>query len=217
MWNSATFASNVNFPASVAVLAFLAASGGLFLSAVGVGIFYFVRKPKLALLLMKCTAAGAAVYFILLSGFSLASRDTMLSRGQEKYFCEIDCHLAYSVLETKTAAESNAMKYTVTLRTRFDENTISPQRPRDYPLTPAPRTIFLLDEQGRVYSPQAVAGTPLMTGLIPGQSYTTDLNFDLPAGVKADALLVSTSIAWPDHVVIGDENSWLHKKTYLRL
>lgn len=43
-----TFASNMNFPAPVAVLGFLAACGGLFLALASGFIFWFARKPKFA-------------------------------------------------------------------------------------------------------------------------------------------------------------------------
>ena len=216
MWNTSLH-SNMNFPAPIAVLGFLAAGGGLTLVVVGIAVAYFVRKPKFAVLLMKLTGAAATVYFGLLLGFSLGSHETTLAPGREKYFCEIDCHLAYTVLETKAVSEADAVRYIITLRTRFDETTISSYRPKDYPLIPSPRTIALLDEQGRAYPPQSIAGTPLMTSLIPGQSYATQLNFALPAGTRATRFLVSTTAGWPDHLVIGDENSWLHKKTYFQL
>jgi len=46
----------------------------------------------------------AAGYFILLSGVSLASSEEVLRPGGWKYFCEIDCHLAYSLIGARTAA-----------------------------------------------------------------------------------------------------------------
>ncbi len=216
MWNYALH-TNMNFPAPISVLAFLAAGGGVALAVLGIAIFCFARKLKLALLLLKLTGTAAVVYFALLLGFSLASHATTLAAGQEKYFCEIDCHLAYSVVSVKTETETQHVQYVITLRTRFDPNTISSRRPKDYPLTPSPRTVLLLDNQGHTYAPQSVSGTSLMTRLIPGQSYTTQLDFHLPAHAEGTKLLVATTPGWPDHVLIGDENSWLHKKTYLRL
>src|SRR6266849_10826601 len=40
----------------------------------------------------------AAGYFILLSGVSFASSEAVLAAGGWKYFCEIDCHIAYSLI-----------------------------------------------------------------------------------------------------------------------
>ena len=219
MWTP-HIASNMNFPAPLAVLAFLAAAGGLFLALASAAIAWFARKPKLARTCLLVVSSGAVVYLGLILGFSLASRPHILPRAQEKYFCEIDCHLAYSLLEVKTEPAAGATHYLITIRTRFDETTTSPTRPKDAPLTPSPRTVLLIDDSsGRKYRPVAVQGTPLQTPLKPADSYTTQLAFEVPptADVKSLRLLITTTPAWPDRVVIGDENSLLHHKTYFAL
>ena len=94
--------SNMNFPAPIAALGFLTACAGILLSACALAVAAFVRKRQIAQLTLLIIASGAFVYFSLLFGFSLASRDHLLAHGQEKYFCEIDCHLAYSVLTSET-------------------------------------------------------------------------------------------------------------------
>lgn len=212
-------ASNMNFPAPLAVLAFLAAGMGSFVAIASAGIAWFSRKPKLARACLSVVSAGAIFYFALLFGFSLASHSKVLARAQEKYFCEIDCHLAYSVLDVKTEPASGSTRYIVTVRTRFDETTTSPSRPKDALLTPAPRVIRLIDDSGHRYLPAAVQGTPLLTALKPADSYSTSLVFEIPSGadMKGLRLLITTAPAWPDLVVIGDENSLLHQKTYFAL
>src|SRR5947209_17949024 len=59
----------------------------------------------------KCAAAGAALtgigYVALLFAVALASRDTTLPPGNSKYFCEADCHIAYSI-ESVTEASIHA-------------------------------------------------------------------------------------------------------------
>ena len=207
-------ASNMNFPAPLAVVGFLAAIGILFLAIAAILIFWFARKPKFARLAALAVGTVAAVYFALLFGFSANSRETALARGQEKYFCEIDCHLAYSVADVNAQPDG---RYLVTLRTRFDQTTTSPNRPKDTPLAPSPREVRLIDANGREYAPAATQGTPLTTPLKPADSYTTRLEFHLPKEVKGLRLLINTVPAWPDKLVIGDENSLLHKKTYLSL
>lgn len=216
MWN-ASLPSNINFPAPIAVLGFLAAGGGLVLVLLSSGVACFVRKPKFAVRLMMLAGAAAVVYLGLLFGFSLASQEATLAPGQEKYFCEIDCHLAYTVLDSKALPEANAVRYVVTVRTRFDQTTISSHRPQDAPLLPSPRTVLLTDDQGSRYVPESTAGTPLSACLIPGQSYTTEVYFTVPSNAKGLRLLIGTTPQWPDHILIGDENSWLHKKTYFQL
>jgi hypothetical protein len=210
-------ASNMNFPAPLAILGFLGACGGLFLGIAAAVIFWFARKPKFARLAAFAIAIGAAIYFALLFGFAAASRDTALERGQEKYFCEIDCHLAYAIVDVKTQSGPDSTDYYITLRTRFDGTTTSPGRPKDLPLTPSPRQARLVDAGGREYAPFSAAGSSLMTPIKPSDSYTTQLGFRVPKRVSGLRLLLSTIPAWPDHLVIGDENSWLHKKTYFAL
>jgi hypothetical protein len=56
----------------------------------------------------------------------------------------------------------------------------------------------------------------LDTPLKPADSYTTQLEFDLPKGPSAFRLLVTTKGS-EQRLMIGDENSWLHKKTYFAL
>jgi hypothetical protein len=213
MWN-APIASNMNFPAPLAVLGFLAACGGLVLAGGSALIFWFARKPKFARVAAVAIGTGAVVYFALLFGFSAGSHETALARGQEKYFCEIDCHLAYSVVDVKTHPDG---RYLVTLRTRFDETTTSPSRPKDATLTPSPREERLVDSSGHKYAPVTTAGVPLLTPLKPADSYITKLEFNLPKEATGLRLLIKTAPQWPDYVVIGDENSWLHKKTYFAL
>ena len=211
--------SNMNFPAPLAVVGFLAACGGVVVAVAAVLIFWFARKPKFARRAAIALGVGAVVYFGFLLGFSAAGRSNTLARGQEKYFCEIDCHLAYSIVDVKTRSlgDSQEKEHVVTLRTRFDETTTSPHRPKGATLTPSPREVRLLDSAGREYPPASVAGASLLTPLRPAESYTTQLSFLVPKDAGGLRLLLSTAPAWPDRLVIGDENSWLHGKTYLAL
>ena len=210
-------ASNMNFPAPLAVMGFLAAAIGLFVAIAAVLVFWFARKPRMARGAGFALGGGAVIYVGLLLGFSAGSRETLLSRGQEKYFCEIDCHLAYSVLDVKTQDQGTVSDYVITLRTRFDETTTSPHRPKGAPLTPSPREVCLIDEMGRQYDVASTAGTSLMNPLTPASSYTTQLEFRVPKDARGLRLLLETTPGWPDHFVIGDENSLGHKKTYFAL
>ena len=212
--SSVAIASNMNFPAPLAVVGFLAASLGLFLAVASALIFWFARKPKFARIAAIAIGAGALTYCAVLLGFSAGSHEIVLAHGQEKYFCEIDCHLAYSVVDVQTPPDG---RFVVTLRTRFDETTTSPSRPKDVPLTPAAREIRLIDSAGHQYAPVSSAGTPLRTPLKPADSYTTQLEFNIPKDATGLCLLIHATPQWPDKLVIGDENSLLHKKTYFAL
>jgi len=69
----------MNFPAPLAVLAFLAAAAGLFLALAAAAIAWFARKPKFARACLLVLSAGATLYLGLLLGFSLASRTHVLT------------------------------------------------------------------------------------------------------------------------------------------
>ena len=211
------FGSNINFPAPLAVLGFVGAMVGLFAATAAVLIFWLARKPKFARGTAITIGVGVVIYLGLLVGFSAASHSTTLALGQEKYFCEIDCHLAYAVVDVKPAEQDGSTDYRVTLRTRFDAGTISASRPKDAPLMPSPREARLVDHSGHSYAPVSSGGASLMTLLRPGESYTTELEFRVPKDAQGLRLLLSTIPGWPDRVVIGDENSWGHKKTYFAL
>ena len=216
MWHPSMH-SNTNFPALLSIPGFAAAFIGGALAVAIIAILYFARQRKVAKIIAVITGCCAIVYIALLFGCSLVSEQKVLSRGQEKYFCEIDCHLAYSVVSVKVEASGSASRYVVSLRTRFDEATISKNRPKDFPLTPSPREIKLIDASGRMFAPDSSSTVSLMQPLVPGQSYITELTFTVPTEAKDLKLLVRTIPAFPDHFVIGDENSLMHKKTYLAL
>ena len=78
--------SNLNFPAPVALLGFLAGLGGLALCGVATAILAFFRKVGWIRWIGKLLGAGAIVYFGLLFGFSLGSRETTLHTWRRKVF-----------------------------------------------------------------------------------------------------------------------------------
>lgn len=228
--------TNVNLEAAVGILAFLGTAFVLGLAMLI--IIHAIKTRKLA----RAGKAGFAslvvlgLYLLLLLAFSFMSREKVLAFGEEKHFCEIDCHLAYSVTNVRetqtlglTAGEATAegIFYVVTIRTRFDEKTISRARGNGL-LTPNSRVVTIMDEEGNSYSPSTEGqralggsraeggGTPLDTPLRPGESYTTELVFDLPANIENPELFMREG-EFITHFIIGHENSFWHKKTKFRL
>jgi hypothetical protein len=179
---------------------------------------------------------GAAItiatgYFILLTGVSFASSEKVLPPGGWKYFCEIDCHIAYSLIGVQTAAalgpelqqvSARGQFVVVRVKTWFDERTVSAHRGNG-PLTPNGRKIILIDDAGRRFAPSpegqtALASlinnsTPLTQPLRPGESYTTDFAFDVPKDARGLRLLITEDDP-ETQLLIGHENSLLHKKIY---
>lgn len=226
--------TNGNLSAPISILLFLGT--GMLILVIGLGLVYSVFKKRAAvrkIALVAITAVGGA-YLAAVLLFSILSNERRLSRGQEKYFCEIDCHLAYSVKdvrETKTLGEAPnqisaaGVLHVVTIQTRFDKNTVGPNR-GNAPLHPNPRVISLIDESGNRYFPlsegqrvldaSGATGSPITTPLRPGESYTTTLVFDLPADAQTPTLMIQEADL-VTHLLIGHENSPLHKKTKFQL
>jgi hypothetical protein len=220
--------------APVVVLLFL---GAVFVTAVSLLVLLYgaARRSKL----YAGIGGGAAVmvvacYLLLLCGVSLASREKVLPVGGWKYFCEIDCHIGYSVSGVETTGaigpetgqtSARGQFVVVRLKVWFDEHTISRNR-GDGPLTPNRRRVVLEDANGRAYqqSPEREAELVRVEGeagsldepLRPGQSFERELAFDVPNDASGLRLLITEDD--PETVlIIGHENSLLHRKIYLAL
>ena len=217
--------------APVVVLLFL---GTVFVLGLSLLVLFYgaVRRSAFFAKLGAGTAITiAAGYFILLAGVSLASSEQTLPPDGRKYFCEIDCHLAYSLVSAQTAAgfgpelqQTTAHGKFVILRVKtwFDESTISAWRGNG-PLTPNRRRALLVDDAGKSYEPSpegqfALArngnsSTAMARSLRPGESYITDLVFDVPKAARGLRLLLIEDDP-ETRFVIGHENSILHKKIF---
>jgi len=221
--------------AVLGVLAFLGFGFAEFLAVVTAVVLFARRRRRAARRVLVGAIVGAGLYAAALLAFSLTSRDQVAERGEEKYFCEVDCHLAYSVVdvrESKSLGSSSArgtargLYRIVTLKVRFDPETTSVHRPQDMSLTPNPRSVRVVDASGAIYRPdpagqralETVEGTsiPLTRSLQPGESYTTRLVFDLSENAPDPRLLITES-DWITRLVIGHENSPFHGKTSFRL
>jgi hypothetical protein len=220
--------------APLVVLAFLGTGFLLFCALVGGAIALAFRKPRIARWIGAGGLLLAGGYAALLFGSSFLSSEKTLKPGEKKYFCEIDCHLAYSAVGASAAkalgrppqvVAASGTFLVVTVRTWFDENTIASFRGYG-PLTPNPRMTYVVDPAGRRY-PFSPAGqkawedehgptTPLTKELRPGESYDTTLVFDLPDGVRSPRLFLGDPLG-VENVLIGHENSPMHGKIYFAL
>jgi hypothetical protein len=227
-----TMFTDYNFIPPLAVLGLLGAIFGSVFAAAAIAIAAALHKRQFVRGIGLAWLAGAGVYTVLLLACSLSSHERVLGRGQEKYFCEVDCHTAYSVAAVRTVTaiggqRANGAFYVLALRTRFDENTISPARGRELPLIPNSRRLELVVPDGRRFGPAAVdpatlealmgaRSKPLREALRPGESYETLVAFDVPADAAHPRLLLSSG-DWETRLLIGQENSFLHRKTYMEL
>ena len=198
----------------IAVLLFVgAALAGAFLVILYI-ILRVIKQDRFARITLRTLLGGAGLYLLLFLGSSVLSHNRVLAPGEEKHICEIDCHLAYSVVGAKSEPlPTGQVRQTVTVKVRFDEETISARRPRDATLTPNSRYVALVDAQGHRY-PGSTDG--LRRALIPGESYTTDLVFEVAAAAQ-DLHLVLRNNDAETTFIIGHENSLLHGKTTFAL
>jgi hypothetical protein len=220
--------------APVVVLAFLGTAFLLILSIL-VGLVGILRNSRrIALRGIAACVSIVVAYGSVLLGLSLRSHDVELPPGAWKYFCEIDCHIAYAVgtVQVTSAPQEELVGrkrdnqiVIVVLKTWFDPATISAHRGNG-PLTPSERKIRLIDGGGRQFAESrrsaallAIEGrhtTPLRTPLRPGESYVSYLVFEIPAESQDFRLLV-TSAEDLDSALWGHEVSPFHGKAYFEI
>lgn len=214
---------------SLAVLVLFAAAAGMLAGTAGSALSLFLGRKTLARRLAAVTAAGGTLYLAILFGLAAASRERTLPLGGRKYFCEIDCHLAYSVAGVDRPAGPGGARDSVRIvqvETWFDPSTIASFR-GNAPLTPNPRRAFLIDGRGRRFEVSSGATTALREKLSrsvsftrtlrPGESYRTALVFDLPAGVTGLRLWLGDPTPGVEQFLPGHENSFFHAGVYFDL
>ena len=217
--------------APIVVLLFL---GSVFVLGLSILVLFYGAVRRSAFFAKLGAGAAmtlAAGYFLLLAGVSVASSEQTLPPDGRKYFCEIDCHLAYSLVSAQTASAlgpelqqtaAHGKFVILQVKTWFDEHTISAHRGNG-PLTPNRRKALLVDDAGRSYEPSpegqfalarsGSSSTPMAESLRPGESYITDIVFDVPKNARGLRLLLIEDDP-ETRFIVGHENSLLHKKIY---
>ena len=192
-------------------------AGAVMVGAAVAALYVFARITKrepLARVSSRLLISGTGVYLVLLVVGAITSRSRVLAPGEEKHICEIDCHLAYSVAAaTSESLAGGLVRHVVTVKVRFDEATISTRRSRTATLSPNRRYVALVDNEGNQYRGSTEG---LTRELIPGESYTTDIAFEVP--MKATGLRLILRNADPETpFLIGHENGPFHAKTIFAL
>ncbi len=206
----------------IVFLLFLGSAAVVLAGAASAGILAALGRRRLARIAAAGALGVAVVYGVLLLGASLLSRERTLRAGERKYFCEMDCHIAYSV-ESEATSESGGR--IVTVRTWFDPATIASTRGNG-PLTPNPLALYLVDESGHRHPPSEAAtrtwdaghpgSTPLTRELRPGESYTTAFAFESLPETAGGRLFLGVPPG-PENLILTHENSPFHAKTYFEL
>lgn len=216
-------ANDITISAPLAAVAFLGTALVLGLILFAAVVAAWRRAPRLGAMLLAAGSVVVLGYGGVLAIASLRSQDRVLPQGGAKYFCELDCHLAYSVAGVERVPDGTRERLVVRVSVRFDPATIGPRR-GDAPLTPNPRLVEVVDAAGRHYPASTGArGVPpgggsatLADPLRPGESTIVSLSFDLPADVR-DPRLWITGGDWVNRLLIGHERSPGHGKVYLAL
>jgi hypothetical protein len=105
--------------AHLITLLFLGSALAIFVCVIAAAVAAISKAGRPA----KFAAGGALLtglgYFALLFGVALATGDQTLPPGNWKYFCEADCHIAYSIESTQEASRLGAQAKPITAEGRF--------------------------------------------------------------------------------------------------
>lgn len=218
-------------------LAFLGAGAAILIAAGAAALCLAMRRRRAAAVTAGLAIAGGIFYAALLLALSAGSRDRVLATNGRKVFCEMDCHLAYSIAGVDrmrsigtgpdSVASAAGTFVAARVRTWFDPSTIAPFRGNSA-LAPNPREAWLTDREGRRYRVSAAATrayeisrgasafSPFHRPLSPGESYETALVFDVPARAAGLRLFVGDPPGI-ENVLLGHENGPFHGKVYFSL
>lgn len=177
------------------------------------------RRWALLRRLLLGLAIYVGLYASLLVGTALLSPQQVLAMHQLR--CFDDWCASVEQVEIQPAIgtlQAQGSFYLVTIQVTSQARRIS-QRALD-------AAVYLLDDRGQRYDPdpqgqQALvasgrAGQPLNSMVEAGGSFTYTAAFDLPAGATRPGLVISHG-AFPGRIIIGDDQSFLHKPTIVPL
>lgn len=195
---------------------------GLIVAAALLAFAFFARKTWLRNFVFGGVALWFAFYALMLFGSSLLSHETSLALNEPKEFCGFyfDCHMHTAVSDvqkTKTIGNktANGEFYVVKVKVFSDA--------RAAKLGLITVDAHVVDAGNRPYARDMEAEgqlgeqPPFEKQILPDESFEKQIVFDLPAGVKDPRLDIKEGYGI-DHaieaVLIDDEDSILHKRTY---
>jgi hypothetical protein len=207
------------------VLLLLITIVGVIAAFILLSISIFTKKNWLRKFVLGTGAAWFVFYAILLFAASLSSREKNLSLNEPKAFCGfyIDCHLHAAVSEvrkTKRLGErtANGEFYIVKVRVSSDAKRAT--------LGLLTVDAQIIDNQNRRFERDLQAETqlgeqqPFERRILPVKSFEKQIVFDLPNDAENPRLDIREGYG-VDHaieaVLIGDEDSVLHKRNYFTL
>lgn len=204
------------------VLMMAATIGGLILAAILFAAGLWTQKTWLTKFVLGAVAIWFVFYTAMLFGFSLMSREENLGLNQPKAFCGfyLDCHLHTAVAgvrKTKTLGDKTAKGdfYVVKVKVSSDAKRVA--------LGLHAPQFEVVDANNRRFQrieDITVSGNEFEQKVPAGESFTGEIVFDLPADVQNPRLDIAEGIGIDkviEAVLIGDEDSILHKRTFFKL
>ncbi|HLW98160.1 MAG TPA: hypothetical protein VKR82_05900 [Candidatus Acidoferrales bacterium] len=169
-----------------------------------VGIAALRRQWPLLRKLLIGWAVFATVYFGAMIAVSLASPQRVLSVGENR--CWDDFCIAVMNVQRRPASHGNSVDLTLRLsstakRVMQRENGVG---------------VYLIDNRGNRYEANPVTTEiPLNVQLGPGDSVETLRVFQVP--LDAHGLALGFTHSGPGYFIIGDDGSFFHKPTVIRI
>ncbi len=204
-------------------LAFLLAVLGCVLALFALCSFLLRRHWRRARRVSLALGGFLALYAVVLLSVSLLSPQHTLAMHQERCFDDW-CLSVERVVQRPTLGVSPTI---VTARGEFYLVTVHVSSRAKAITQRAPDVqVYLLDASGHRSDPSPAGqqaldargqgGQPLSSALAPGGSFTRTVVFDLPKG-SSHLAPVATHGLFPDLLVIGSKQSFLHKPTIIEL
>lgn len=207
------------------VLLMLMTIGGLVVAAILFAISIYMKKTWLRNFVFGGVAVWFVFYFAMLIGYSATSEEKDLAINQPKEFCGfyLDCHMHAAVTGIRTAKSigdktANGKFYVVKVKIFSDAKAAT--------LGLITVDAHVVDNAGQKYDRDTAAESNLSPQpdfekpISPVESFEKEIVFDLPDGVQNPRLDIREGYGI-DHaieaVLVGDEDSILHKRTYFKL
>jgi hypothetical protein len=164
-------------------LALLGTVATVLLALAGTVVFLLLNRVHVARAAALFGLSVFGAYAAVLLTLSLTSHTTTLPPGQLKFFCEIDCHVAFDVISQPVRIGDTLQ---LTLRERFRRETsrtvaATHRSRRAHELLPSLTSGANSSRRWRVHQ---LDSAPLFAPMRPGEAHRAELRFFVPSDQK---------------------------------
>lgn len=210
------------------VLLMLMTIGGLVVAAVLMAIALISKKTWLRNFIFGGVAVWFVFYAVMLVGFSFASTETTLEMNEAKQYCGfyLDCHMHTAVTDVRTAKQIGDQTAKGTFYIAKVKVFSDAKNPNIAFRLLEPK-VELIDGIGRVYTRNPDAENQLPTAQVQlgrdirgKETIGKEIVFDVTEPVDGLKLLLTEGYGidkYVEAVLIGDEDSICHKRTYFKI